>query len=90
MQETHPTMSDDEPQAAKAAISDWETCLPYGIGDLLLGKNPLTRWDRVRMFFGFERASSATGGWVVETHSADIVECELTVMQDGWKLERTS
>lgn len=47
------TLSDSE-------IVPWEPSIPYGVGDWVKAPNPLTWWDRVRMFFGFSRKSPAT------------------------------
>jgi hypothetical protein len=70
-------------------MTEFKPSVPYNIDDLIKAPNPLTRWDRVRMFFGFERKSPATCGWkVVDTHSSNEVICDLVESYsdaDGWR-----
>jgi hypothetical protein len=65
-------------------MADWTPNKPFAVGDVYQAPNPLTRWDRVRMFFGFSRKSPATCDWkVVRSHkvSGDLVS------YGGWKID---
>jgi hypothetical protein len=50
---------------------EWTATRPLMVGEVVVTPNPLTKWDLVRMFFGFARKSPETLGWrVEETHEA--------------------